>query len=168
MADYRNFNWNTTVLTSYGKQLGKDHYWKIYVLENTIRVIIHSVLAIQVGPDWWNKVVDPRIRGTAVTIRNKYLTQTPSRNPGRHDIYCTYLPNLGRILFDNKGAFYPLLPEVEKIIIGLERIRLPRNLIGHMNVLTARDKRSITNFYKLCTSTVRKLERLPHFQLQYP
>jgi len=168
MADYRNFNWNTGVLTTYGKTLGKDYYWKIYVSENTIRVMIHSVLAIQVGPDWWDKVVDPGIRGTATRIRNNYLTQTPQRNPGRHDIYCTYLPNLGRILFDNKGYFYPLLPEVEKIIIGLEKIRLPRNLIGHMNVLTGTDKRSITNFYKLSILTAKKLERVPNFRLQYP
>jgi hypothetical protein len=168
MVDYRNFNWNTALLIRYGKTLGKDHYWKVYVLENIIRVIIHSVLAIQVGPDWWDRVVDPRICGTAASIRNNYLTQTPSRNPGRHDIYCTYLPNLGRILFDNKGYFYPLLPEVEKVIIGLERIRLPRNLIGHMNVLTGIDKRSITNFYKLSILMAKKLERVPNFQLQYP
>lgn len=168
MADYRNFNWNIAGLTSYGKKLGKDYYWKIYVLENTIRVIIHSVLAIQVGPDWWDKVVDPGIRGNALTIRNKYLTQAPQRSPGRHDIYCTYLPSLGRILFDNKGYFYPLLPEVEKFIIGLERIRLSRNLIGHMNVLTGVDKRSITNFYKFSILMAKKLERLPNFQLQYP
>jgi len=168
MADYRNFNWNAAVLTTYGKELGKDYYWKIYVSENTIRVIIHSVLAIQVGADWWDKVVDPGIRGTATSIRKKYLTQMPPRNPGKHDIYCTYLPNLGRILFDNKGYFYPLIPEIEKIIIGLERIQLPRNLVGHMNVLTIKDKRAITIFHKLSISTVKKLEKLPNFQLKYP
>lgn len=168
MADYRNSNWNTAVLTRYGKKLGKDYYWKIYVSENTIRVIIHSVLVIQVGLDWWDKVVDPGIHRTSIKIKKSYLTQVPPRSPGGHDIYCTYLANLGRILFDNKGYFRPLLPDIERVIIALEKIKLPRNLVGHMNVLTSNDKRAITNFHRLSTSMVKKLEGLPNFQLQYP
>jgi hypothetical protein len=65
MPDYRNFNWDIFVLTSYGKELGKNYYWKIYVSENIIRIIIHSVLKVQVGPNWWNHVVDPNIQRTA-------------------------------------------------------------------------------------------------------
>jgi hypothetical protein len=168
MPDYRDLNWDIFVLTSYGKELGKKYYWKIYVSENIIRVIIHSVLKVQVGPNWWNHVVDPKIQGTAARIRNNYLLQIPPKNPGRHDVYCTYLPDLGKILFANKGYFYPLVPDVDKIIIGLERIRLSRNLVGHMNVLTSEEKRSITNFYKLSNYMAKKLGILPNFQLQYP
>jgi hypothetical protein len=168
IADYRNLNWNASVLTTYGKKLGKDYYWKIYVSENTIRLLIHSVLVIQVGPDWWDRVVHPKIQKSAAKNRENYSAERPPRSPGRHDIYCTYLWNLGKILFDNKGYFYTLIPNVEKIIIALEKIRLPRNLVGHMNVLKTKDKRAITYFHKLSISTVKKLEQLQNFELKYP
>lgn len=156
------------MLTLYGRELGKNYYWKIYVTENIIRVIIHSILLIQIGPNWWTLVVSPTIQNDARKIRNRYLNQLPPRSPGNHDIYCTYLPNLEKIIFDNKGFFAPLLPEVNELIIGLNRIRLPRNLLGHMNILKSIDRRSITNFHKLCIKIVKTLERNPSLHLQYP
>ena len=168
MADYRNSRWDVGVLTLYGRELGRGYYWKIYVSENIIRVIIHSILLIQIGPNWWTLAVHPTIQNDARRIRNRYLSQRPPRRPGNHDIYCTYLPNLEKIIFDNKGFLAPLLPEVDKLIIGLNGIRLPRNLLGHMNILNRIDRRSITNFHKLCVKIIKELGASPSLQLRYP
>jgi hypothetical protein len=168
MVDYRNSSWSVGLLTSYGREIAKDYYWKIYVSENIIRVIIHSILLIQIGQNWWTLAVHRKIQNDARRIRNRYLNQMPPRSPGSHDIYCTYLPNLEKIIFDNKGFLAPLLPEIDKLIIGLNRIRLPRNLLGHMNILNSIDRRSITNFHKLCVKIVKALGRNPSLHLQYP
>lgn len=168
MSDYRTSAFDVGILTVYGKTLGKKYYWKIYAAENIIRVLIHSVLSVQVGLDWWDLVVDSGIRDKAKGIRQDYLNRTPKRNPGNHDIYCTYLSGLEKILFDNKGFFQPLVPKIDNIIIRLNGIRVPRNLTGHMNILNANDRRSITSFYKLSRTTIKKLASTPNFQLQYP
>lgn len=168
MNDYRISQFDLSVLVTYGKTIGKKYYWKIYASENIIRVLIHSVLCVQVGLDWWDHVVDPEIKRDARRIRGGYLNRIPQRNPGDHDIYCTYLSGLERILFNNKGYFRPLIPEIDQIIVHLNRIRLPRNLTGHMNILDTNDRRSITLFFKLCQKIIKKLSVSVNFQLQYP
>jgi len=168
LADYRDTAFNLRMLKSYARVIGKDYYTKLYVSENILRATIHSVLRFQVGPDWWNQTVDPGIRGTANLVRNRYIMAPTTRNPGRHDIYCVYLSNLGKILFDTKGYFYHVFPNIEKVIIAIEKVQLPRNLTGHMNILTANDKRYVTNFYKLCLDLAKKLDRTPPYIFEYP
>jgi len=168
MTDYRTLAFSERTVTSYGKVLGKNYYGKIYASENLIRVVIHSVPCVQVDSNWWARVVDGDIRKEAERIRNDYLSKSPPRIPGSHDIYCTYLSGIERILFKNRGFFEPLIPEIDDIIIGLNRVRLPRNLTGHMNILNSNDRKAITDFYQLCRMVIARLQRRPHFKLHYP
>jgi len=36
-----------------GQNVGKTIYWKLYAIENFYRVIIHSILSVQIPLDWW-------------------------------------------------------------------------------------------------------------------
>lgn len=168
VASFRDASFNLVVLRSYAGVMGKNYYTKLYISENILRAVIHSVLSVQVGRDWWNQVVDKGIHGTANVVRNRYMTAPTPRSPGRHDIYCVYLSNLGKILFDAKGYFYHLFPQIERVVISVERVLLPRNLIGHMHVLTANDKRSITRLYNQCIEFARALASNKTYTFEYP
>lgn len=168
MSDYRKSRFDLRILTSYAKTLGKNYYWRIYISENIIRVVVHSILSVQVGQNWWDVVVDKDIKDSAKSIRNDYLNRLPNRSPGNHDIYCTYLSGLERILAKNRHAFTHKLRNVDEIIISLNKVRVPRNLTSHMNIVTANDRSEIAQLYKVCKDAIKELGSAKNFQLQYP
>lgn len=168
MSDFRLASFDEKALLSYGKVLGRNYYWKVFASENILRIVINSVLSVQVDADWWLKVVDHDIVCDAKDVRQNYLSAIPSRDPGRHGIYCTYLSRLERILFKNRGSFIYYLPNVDDLIVSLNAVLLPRNLMGHMNHLTESDRRKIGELYGLCENAVDRLKKTTNIQLKYP
>jgi hypothetical protein len=168
MADYRDAPFEIGTLRSYARVIAGDYYRKLYISENILRAVIFSVLRVQAGPDWWEEIVDDGTKGRAIYVRNIYMEMPTPRSPGKHRIYCVYLSNLGKILLAAKGYFYHVFPAVERLIVSIEQVRPSRNLVGHMNVLTANDKARITRLHTLCVQLAEAIARSPVYTFEYP
>lgn len=149
VKDFRSYAaFDVARLDASGKDVGKKVYWKLYAMENLLRVIVHSVLHTQVGKNWWTQVVDPSTTQKSVAKRMKdYATLPWYSLPGNHEIYYTYLPELGKIVASNSNQFKPMIPDIDQWVAKIEQIRPPRNVVGHMNWLTPTDRSRVDVFY---------------------
>jgi len=154
VSDFRllQFDFNATVKS--GKYIGRQSYWKLYAVENFFRVIIHSILSINIPNDWWNFAVNKTIREKAERFQQNYLKKLWHGKPGAHGIYYVDLRDLNEIIRANAVLFDSVIPDLDKWIIGIEELRLPRNIIAHMNFPSQTDKKRIDVFYDDCLSLV--------------
>src|SRR5207302_9369038 len=120
---------------------------RLYAAENLLRVLIHTVLSAQLGADWWLLATTKKMRDDAENARKRYEEHPWHGTAGGHPIYFTYLSTLSKIMDANKNHFDPVVADIDDWIVQIERIVLPRNLIGHMNWLTATDKNRIQVFH---------------------
>jgi hypothetical protein len=145
-ADFRAASFDVSRIQASGKYVGKNVYWKLYSIENIVRIIINSVLTAQIGPNWWSTAVDTKIAGKASRIKWSYANQPWHTQPGFHEIYYIFLPDLNEILRANSNLFLPSIPDVHQWIAKIEQIRLPRNVIGHMNWPSTIDRKRVDVF----------------------
>jgi hypothetical protein len=122
-------------------------YWKLYAVENTLRILIHSVLSVQIDPNWWDAAVDPGIRKRAERFRQDYTKRASHTMPGGHGIYYVFLSDLNNIIRANSNLLLPVIPDIDNWVVKIEAIRLPRNLVGHMNFPGQRDREVIDRVY---------------------
>lgn len=160
VRDFRNYRYEPHRIVRCGKHIGRHAYWKLYALENQLRLVIHSVLLVQIGPHWWDLAVDQKIRGRAERFRQQYVRRPMHALPGRHDIYFVFLSDLNNIIRANSNLFLPLVPDIDNWIVKIESVRLPRNIVGHMNFLNQFDRQQIDNTYNEIDSLVKQLERV--------
>jgi hypothetical protein len=141
IADFRNRNFNLILIDKCGKYLGKEAYCLLYSIENIFRIIIHSVLTIQINKDnWWFSVADKDMMAEANKNKQKYVAEFPDIKIGMHEIYHVNLSHLKSILEKQSFAFLPILKEKKQLLsecINLLKIIIsPRNKIAHMNFIT--------------------------------
>jgi len=159
VADFRTAQFAVDRVDSCGKHIGRGAYWRLYAIENLFRVLVHSVLSNQLGPDWWDTAVSPSVRSEAQRSRNSYSARPWHSQPGSHDIYFTTLSQLTEIIRVNSHQFEPVVSDIHQWIVKLEQIRLPRNVIGHMNFPTLTDRRRIEVLYADCRVLMAHLEQ---------
>jgi hypothetical protein len=147
VRDFRNASFRLERIDRCGRYVGSKLYWKLYAVENTIRIVIHSVLSAQVGPNWWAIAVSPGIALKAAKFRTSYAAKPRNASPGASDIHLVFLSDLTEILRSNSNLFLPVVPDTNQWISTLEAIRVPRNLVGHMNFPNAFDKNAIDSAY---------------------
>lgn len=157
VADFRGHAFDAAKIDSCGKDVGRKLYWKFYAVENVIRVVVHSVLTAQVGPNWWTVAVDPDTQKQVARFRAQYATQPWHSTPGRHEIYYTFLSDLSEIIRANSHLFRPLIADIDAWIARIEQVRLPRNIVGHMNWLSTTDRKRIDVFYDDLQQLVKQL-----------
>jgi len=148
VRDFRNYSYHAQRIDRCGRNVGSKLYWKLYALENTVRIVVNSVLLIQIGQQWWTAAVAPGVVTEAQKRRRRYVTRPQHSNPGNHDIYLIGLFELTEILRANSHLFLPIIPDTNQWIATLELIRLSRNLVGHMNFPNAYDRNVIDHAYK--------------------
>lgn len=117
-------------------------------MENIFRVIINSVLSAQIGTDWWKTAVDGTIQKKAQSFKNDYLTRPWHTTPGSHEIYYIHLRDLNEIMRANSNLFLPIIPEIDGWIARIEQLRLPRNVVAHMNFPSRTDQKRIDVFFE--------------------
>ena len=147
IRDFRHSTFGLKRVESCGRYVGSKLYWKLYAVENAMRVVIHSVLTAQVGANWWSLTVDPAIASKASRFRTHYAARPQNASPGLTDIHLVFLSDLTEILRANSHLFLPIIPDTNTWIATLEAIRVPRNLVGHMNFPNAFDKAAIDSAY---------------------
>jgi hypothetical protein len=146
-ADFRNYAYDNIRVDASGKDIGRRVYWKLYAIENVLRVIVHSVLTAEVAPTWWSVAVDPGIKSQVVNRKTEYANQPWHSTPGGHEIYYAFLSDLNKVITANSHLFERHIPDIDQWIARIEQIRLPRNIVGHMNWLSATDRNRIDVFY---------------------
>lgn len=151
-----------------GKDLGSKVYWKLYAIENLIRVVVHSVLTAQIGKDWWTKAADPDLQKQVARRMSDYGSRPWHSTPGKHEVYYIYLSDLTKILTTHSAHFEPHIPNVDQWTARLEQVRLPRNIVGHMNWLTNTDRSRIDVCHADVRQLINKLAQNPQLTLMIP
>lgn len=126
-----------------GRDLGRNVYWQLYVVENLLRVLVHSVLRSQVGEDWWSFAVDERMQRKARRHQESYARRPWHGSPGAHGLYFVDLADLSAIIRANRRLFSRTLPDVDEWVVRIEQVRLPRNVVAHMNWPSVTDRKRI-------------------------
>jgi len=143
ISDFRASAFDVQRVQESGKYIGNNVYWKLYSIENIIRVVINSVLTGQIGPTWWSIAVKPSLAAKALRVKAQYIQRPWHNQPGTHDIYYIFFPDLNEIIRANSHLFLPAIPDVDQWIVRIEQIRLPRNIVGHMNWPSAIDRKRV-------------------------
>jgi len=143
-----------------GRDIGSKVYWKLYAIENIVRVVIHSVLSGQITTgSWWNTAVSPPLQKKAANFRTRYVKKPWHSSPGNHDIYYLDLLDLNEIIRPNSNLFLPVIPDIDQWMAKIEQIQLPRNVVAHMNWPNPTDRMRIDVLYQdiqqLATSLAR-------------
>jgi len=134
-------------IESCGKFIGNYNYWKLYFVENIFRIITHTILSVQLGPDWWDKAVDDKIKNKVEDFKREYIKRPWHTKPGPHDIYYVQLWMLNEIMRANSHILSDAIPDIDEWIARIEQLRLPRNIVGHMNYPNQADRKRINKIY---------------------
>jgi len=167
-TDFRLRPFDSTRVEASGKFVGRSVYWKLYYIENAFRVIINSVLSVQIGPDWWDTAVDEKIRKDAERFKRDYLSRPWHAAPGSHGIYYVHLRDLVEIMRANSNLFLLIIPEIDQWMARIEQLRLPRNIVGHMNYPSHIDRQRINVIYADCRELVEWLRSSGRVSFQVP
>jgi len=152
VRDFRAYSYNASRIERCGRHIGSKVYWKLYAIENTFRIVIHSILSVQLGANWWHTAIAPNQIPRIGRRRAAYVARPNNASPGASDIHLLLLSELTEILRDNSHLFVPVVPDTHNWIATLESIRVPRNLVGHMNFPNAFDKAAIDSAYSQLSS----------------
>ncbi|MBI2039406.1 MAG: hypothetical protein HYT22_04015 [Candidatus Niyogibacteria bacterium] len=148
-TDFRSQSqFSTTSLDHSGSFVGRKIYWKLYAIENIYRVLIHSILTAQIGSNWWDIAVNPNIQKKAKEFKDDYSKRPWHTTPGNHFIYYAHLSHLNEIIRVNSHLFIELVPDIEEWMVKVETLRLPRNVVAHMNFPNSTDRARIDVLYE--------------------
>lgn len=126
-----------------GRDIGTRVYWKLYAVENMFRIIIHSVLSAQIDSAWWTTATNPALQKKAQGFRSRYTASPWHTSPGSHGIYYVDFADLNEIIRANSNLFLPIVPDIDQWIARIEQVRLPRNVVAHMNWPNDADRKRI-------------------------
>lgn len=155
IRDFRELNFSQKNMEKCGKSLSRETYWKLYIIENTLRVMINSILIVQYhekGGEWWEDLAGGDVKKNAERNQKRYLTDEAKfySVPGSHPIYFVDIKDLGSIIRENYIFFIDVFGEknYNKIIVEIESIIIPRNIVAHMNYPNRIDRNRIENFFQ--------------------
>ena len=146
--DFRRSSFSQLRVERCGKYIGRYTYWKLYEIENTLRVFIHSVLSVQINSNWWSAAADRKLQEKATRVRADYARRPWHTPAGPHDIYHVFLPDISKIIRTHNHLFDRVVPDIDKWVVRIDDIRLPRNLVGHMNFLSLSDRQRIDALHR--------------------
>jgi len=156
-ADFRRFAFDLTRVEKSAKAVARESYWRLYAAENLLRVLVHTVLQSQLGDAWWSLATTKTMRDDAEGARQRYLAHPWHGTAGTHPVYFCYLSTLAKIMEANKNLFDPVIKDIDGWIARTEQVVLPRNIVGHMNWLTATDRSRIQVFHSDLQALIGKL-----------
>lgn len=159
LQDFRTQAFSRPRIDACGRYLGHHTYWKLYSIENYLRVILHSVLSAQIAPNWLDSVIEPAMKRNVERLKRDYQARPAHTSPGRHDLYYLYLSDLTRIMATTRHLLIALIPDIDSWILKTEGVRIPRNLVGHMNFPNSSDRNRIDVLHQEVSELLRKVEQ---------
>jgi hypothetical protein len=148
--------------------VGRSVYPKLYVIENLLRITLHSILTAQLGQGWWQLAADTTIQGKATRFRNRYLARPWHTSPGTHDIYYVDLADLLEIARVNSHLLSPVIVDINNWVAQIDSIRFPRNITAHMNFANSNDRQRIEVVHNDLKALVSSLQQNPSVVFQIP
>jgi hypothetical protein len=158
-VDFRTAAFDAGRVDGSGKDIGRNVYWKLYAVENIVRVLVHSVLTAEIGPGWWAFGVASDLQKRVAKVISGYAASPWHTYPGRHELYFTFLSDLNEIIRANRNLFLPTIPDIDQWIARLEQVRLPRNVVGHMNWPSKTDRQRIDVVYADLQALLRQIRQ---------
>jgi hypothetical protein len=122
-------------------------YSRLYVLENSIRIVISRILAAKYGKDWWSSQVPAEVRNQVDQRKASESKKPWHGRRGSHEIYYSDFSDLRRLIVKNWPDFIFLFPSQHWIGQKLEELEAPRNIVAHNNPLSAGDQRRIELYF---------------------
>jgi len=127
-------------------------YGLLYCFENSVRQLIRERLSENVGTDWWEKAVPPKIRAFAEARREKALTNTWLEGEKGDLLQYIELGHLSDIIVANWERFSDLVPSQHWLKQRFDEIEQARNFVAHNRLLMpgefARLEQYITDWRK--------------------
>jgi hypothetical protein len=157
VRDFRKARFSQPRIENCAAALGNDSYTKLYVVENVFRVVIHSVLTAEIGPNWPANALTPKMQNEVARFRPRYAGRPRHASPGNHELYYLFLADLAVILRSQRARFDPHIRDVDRWLLRLESVNLPRNLIGHMNVPNSYDRSRVTQAFQALPKLLMQL-----------
>src|SRR5262245_28241784 len=122
--DFRQFAFDLTRVDAAGRAVAQAAFWKLYAIENMVRVLIHSILSVQYPPpDWWPAVSTPAMQANAARRRADYGKHPWHTKPGVHDVYFILLSELTEIIVIARHVLLPVIPSIDSWTTKLKDIR---------------------------------------------
>jgi len=135
--DYRERPFSKTTLTRTGNHVGRNSFPRLFFVENSLRIIINTVLSIQINPNWWNTLISHGLKEKAIQEERKHIERITGRTPvlraGNRSIHFLLLSELINIARQNIHKFTPVLKGFDEYLIELDSFRGARNYVCHMN-----------------------------------
>jgi hypothetical protein len=147
--DFREHEFDARRVDAAGRNVASHAYWRLYAVENLLRVFVHSVLTAELEPDdWWTLTASQKMKESVASKKADYASQPHHSKPGKHDIYYILLSELTKIITIHRNLFEPVVGNFDALILRLEDIRLPRNIVGHANWPSKEDRALIGSLHK--------------------
>ena len=161
--DFRGLAFDPNRIELCGKDIGRKTYYKLYLIENVVRILIYSVLNAQIGSNWWITAVSLKLRKKVENRQKNYLQSPWHSSPGNHELYYIDITDLNEIIRVNSHLFLPIVPDIDQWISRIEQIRLPRNVVAHMNWPNSTDRGRIDVFYADFLQLIQHLTKVKGF-----
>jgi|GEM_PF-470924 len=161
VRDFRTISkFNIDTVSVSGRYIGKKVYWKFYAIENFYRIILHSILSLQLlPPDWWVQAVDVKIQKKSNYRRHDYLVNPWHTMPGQHSVYFIDIGDLNEIARVNSDKLRVVIPDIDNFIARIETIRLPRNVVAHMSFLSTIDRSRVDIIYEDFKALIKLVQK---------
>lgn len=154
--DFRNKPYNLNSIVFSGKYSGNRFYYKLFIIENLIRIILHTILTNESPStsNWWNDCVP------------NYLKKPWHRRSPHHGVYHLFLKDLIDILRRNRPLIEPHVSNFNELILEIELFNNARRKIAHTKYLNADDLDKLDNLYSRTKSLIKKINL--RFNIEIP
>lgn len=152
-----------------GRIVGRTIYWKLYSIENLLRVLIDSTLSVAYPePRWWMFVLSRKQLGEIESRRQEHKILPWSSTRGNHALYYLNLSELGGIILATEPYMSSVIEDTDALIRGIATIRQPRNVVAHMSFPSEDDKSHIDDLHSQVVSLIKTVEKKSKIILKTP
>jgi hypothetical protein len=131
-------------------QKNAEIYPVVYLFENSVRSVVSAILANAYGRDWWDLIVDPKIK-RSVDIRQKAEQAHPWHSKrGQKPIHYTDIEDLKKIISMQHKVFRGVMgpSALKHAELWIEEIERTRNVLAHNNPVSASDRKRLESYSK--------------------
>lgn len=145
--DFRNKSFSDiSIVIDSAKYSGNRFYYKLFVIENLIRIIINTILINDYPlPDWWEHAVDGRLK------------KSWHGRSSHHGIYHVFLKELNTIMINNRNFIETYISDLDSLILEIENFNVSRRKIAHTKFLNSSDITQLDTLYDLTKRLTKEL-----------
>jgi hypothetical protein len=135
--------------TNHAIILGTEVFPIMYQLENSIRLLIESVLS-RSGKDWWNKRVPPDVQKNVQRTMDKEKRYPYRDKRGNQPLYYANFDDLKKIVIDpsNMIDFKGIIIDFDWFKVKMDEVYMARNNLAHCVPLPEDDISRIFLFHR--------------------